>query len=189
MFFYQAEGLGDMYLKDEKISLLDCYGYRVTENGRSIGTLFSGYYHSGKKYSIFTFQNNRYILKQRPKFFENRHYIIDLETTASIGYFLSSGWRWLTGESGKLILNSGVLYNCEESFGILAGLWNTGGKFYLQAGNNKIEYLCDFKLSDIRHVNFTGSIAVDGQPPLLNLVLGLFWIDRKFRRWVRNLDY
>ena len=185
MFKFTGKELGNIYIEESGLSLVRCNHYDVTVDNISIGTFFSGCRHSGEKYfSLTQFDENLTIRAVRKSLCKNQYQILETKNSKSIGYLEYSTCGWLNPTGGIMSLTSGEVYHFKEVFGILTKLWDKQQTFEMRS--DTIKYSGEFKIDDAFSATFTGVIDMEFKHQTASATLGLFFIDRKFRKWIQN---
>lgn len=180
--------IGDTYVEETRLSLVRCNHYVITEDSTSIGTFLSACRHSGEKYFSFTLYGESLTIKARRKsLFRNHYQILQNNDSKLIGYFEYSNWEWKNKIDGKMVLANGETYHFREVFSRITRVWPKKQKFEMRS--DTIKYSGELKIDESFDALFTGIITTEGKPQTVSAVLGIFFIDKKFRKWVQdNVD-
>jgi hypothetical protein len=185
MLNFTGKELGNIYIEESGLSLVRCNHYEVMEDNTSIGTFFSGCRHSGEKYFSLTRRDENLTIRAvRKSIFKKQYQILEAENSKSIGYFEYSPWEWLNPTGGMMSLTNGEVYHFKEVFGILTNLWQKHQKFAMRS--ETIKYSGEFKIDDAFSTTITGVIETEIDHQTAPAILGLFFIDSKFRKWIQN---
>ncbi len=189
MLEFKTEELGNMYLKEGKISLLACNQYTFVKDNKIIATFFTGKFHSGVKYYSIKSEIGTYSLKLISSNLLRKVYgIYNSADNGIIGSIKVNHWKMINNTSDSLMIND-VIYNCQPHSGILSRLWNSNCFLKIYNTESEILYSGIIKAGNLGKIDFIGKAEITGDSNLLDVVMGLFWVDIMFRKWVRrNID-
>lgn len=179
---------GNIYIQDSGISLMRCNQFEIKEDKTTIGSFISGFRHSGEAYYSFTQQEEHFTaIVVEKSIYKIKYQILQGDNSKSIGCFEYSTCKWLNPTGGMMSLSNGETHHFKEGFGILAHLWHNHKRVELQS--DSIKYFGDFELDNTFKAIFTGTVEMEGTNQMFPAILGAFFIDRKFRKWIRsNID-
>ncbi|MBX2921631.1 MAG: hypothetical protein KF746_05490 [Chitinophagaceae bacterium] len=185
MIHLAGREIENTYLKEKGLSLVKCIHYDIMEDGIRVGTFFSGCRHSGDKYFHLSHGSEILIIElKRKSFFKNQYRILETKNSKAIGYLEYSTLGWLNSAIGMIALSNSEIHYFEDFFGILTKIWQKRLQFMMSS--DTIKYSVEPKINEDFNSSLTGVIEIQDRHQIVSAILGIVFIDRKFRNWIRN---
>lgn len=190
MLEFISEEKGDLYLTEQKISLLRCNKYCLLKDQVEIGSFFSGRFHSGEKYYSILANDTKYSLKLKSSSLFNVIYqIYSDDDVQAKGLILMNRFNFFNNRKDFVELDNRLIYLYKDHPSSIMYGSNSNYDFELFSGSNKISFSGKFGIVKPGLATFNGTIEIEKNPEMLAIMLGFFWLDAKFRGWIRkNID-
>lgn len=167
--------IGDQYLQTEKVSLLVCHSYQFLKDNKPFATLVSGTSHSSKRYAVIEMGETTFTIKVEGSFFRPDYVLYKQPAQEEIGFF-RFGTELFGIITGTLTTTQNFLFKQVSVWQLFKrSTWNMR-KYILSNQDTSIEYTGAFQ-SDV----FNGIIQMNGSEKYLEVIVGVFVIDEKYR--------